>query len=77
MKWQPIKTAIRDEKTPILIRTKPYGVCEAWFFKGDDEDGPCWVCCDDTFQIEVEYSEHGYYDGQATHWMPLPAEPKE
>lgn len=72
MKWKPIETAIRHEETPILIRTRTYGACEAWFFKGDDEGGPCWVCCDDIFQIEVEYAEHGYYDGEAIQWMPLP-----
>lgn len=87
--WQTIETAPRDGTT-VLLYTTCHGACEAWFSKGEwsqetpinprEYSGSAWVCCDDAFQIEVEeYGPNGrrYYDGTATHWMPLPAPPKD
>ena len=85
--WKPVETAPKDGRS-ILLLTRCHGVCEAWFDKGywtDDTPispreyyGDAWVCCDDTFQIEVELGPDGYEDhGTATHWMPLPVAPTE
>lgn len=80
--WQPIATAPRD-RTPILIKTN-VGIVEAWYaplepafdHEGNDNSwGDCWICYDDAFEIEVEAHNGQYWDGQVTHWMPLPPEP--
>ena len=61
---------------PVLIRTNT-GVVEAWWKKGGwsedpqyplyDFSGFVWVCYGDKFQEELD---------DATHWMPLPADPE-
>lgn len=82
--WHPIETAPRDG-TDILIFTTVHGITQARFARGewshtidgDEYDGPVWVCGDDAWTIEVEESEDGFYDAEATHWMPLLASPSD
>lgn len=77
--WKPIYSAPRDG-SEILILTS-VGITQARFAPGEwhnyaegrEYDGPVWVCCDDTWQIEIEdCGEHGLNHGIATHWMPVP-----
>jgi hypothetical protein len=85
--WKPVETAPKDGHS-ILLLTRCHGVCEAWFEKGywtadtpispREYSGDAWVCCDNAFQIEVEFGPDGYEShGTATHWMPLPVAPAE
>jgi hypothetical protein len=85
--WKPVETAPKDGRS-ILLLTRCHGVCEAWFDKGywtadtpispREYSGDSWVCCDNAFQIEVEFGPDGYEShGTATHWMPLPVAPAE
>lgn len=86
MEWQPIETAPKDG-TPVLLYVKKQ-ICEAWFSEGywtadtpiapAEYYGDAWVCCDDEFQIEVEFGPDGFEShGPATHWMPLPEPPSK
>ena len=73
MDWQPIETAPRDG-TWILLRggTSKYG----WY--GDNF--PPMVCAQfDCSSWQFAYYESGYYGEykNPTHWMPLPAPPKD
>lgn len=55
---------------PVMVKFA-VGWCEAWWAKSEvtmTPDGPDyygfeWVCCDDTFQMELD---------DASHWAPLP-----
>lgn len=87
MEWKPIETAPRDGTT-VLLRTHSGDICSAWFAPGEwsndtpispaEYSGDCWVCCDDRFQIEaIDMGEHGFDDGEAGHWMPLPKPPQD
>lgn len=75
--WQPMETALRDGTEILLLTT--LGITQARFHPGEwhdyhegrEYDGPVWVCCDDQWQIEIEETPDGYYDGMATHWQPL------
>lgn len=83
--WQPIETVPMKEDVGLLLLTS-VGVTEARYssgywsrsIDGDEWNGPVWVCCDDTWQIEIEQiGENDFHHGQATHWMPLPEPPKD
>jgi len=82
-RWMPIETAPLDE-TEILILTSR-GVTQARFSPGEwtthheygpEYSGAVWVCCDDTWQVEIEETPEGNFHGEATHWMPLPEAPQ-
>lgn len=81
--WRTMESAPRDQRTSILLLLNTSEVVSAWFYPGDigstepDADGAMWVCCDDRFQIEVEWFGQSYHDGEATHWMPMPPLPPE
>jgi hypothetical protein len=77
--WLSMKTAPRDEDTSIMLFTRR-GQVEARFspgywtetLEGREYNGPVWVCCDDTFQIEIEHTgPDEYHDGEALFWRPL------
>lgn len=84
--WQPIAAAPMSGET-VWLFTTCHGVCEAWFCEGEwsrdspnraaEYSGDMWVCCDDSFQIEV--CINGLGDGvddhgTATHFMaPAPS----
>lgn len=80
--WRPIDTA-RLDGSDVLIYSTAHGVVQAHFDKGGwhdtmegrEYDGPVWVCGDDAWQIEVEWSEDGYWHAEAIAWQPLPAPP--
>lgn len=87
--WRPISTAPRDG-TPVWLFVDGQQT-EAWYasLEGSHWDGPNgydddysgseWICADATWTIQVEeYIENGkirYFDGKATHWMPLKEKP--
>jgi len=83
--WQDIHTAPLDG-SEILILTA-VGATQARYAPGEwhqyeegrEYEGPVWVCCDDQWQIEIEDCSRNpdeWHHGMATHWMPLPPEPK-
>lgn len=80
IEWKKISTAPLDG-TPVILFTKTYGICEAWFDEGywsestpvspAEYSGSAWICCDDQFQIEVEeWCEDSalWNHGEVTHW---------
>lgn len=87
--WQPMSAVPLIEDQSVLLLTNT-GVVEARYSPGqwseDREgasyDGPVWVCCDDTFQIEIEEIGEDpieWHHGSAVGWLPrsvLPIAPE-
>lgn len=75
MNWQPIGTAPRDETLVLL-----YFPVAPWSIEGNIGVGFYSTNADDVpenerwFRLECDGNP---FDTQPTHWMPLPAEPKE
>lgn len=65
--WQPIETAPKDGTDVLLFRATKYRVLPptvaGWFDKGVI---PGWYTYDEPDKA---------FDGEPTHWMPLPAPP--
>lgn len=75
--WQSMMTVPHDRE--ILLKTNT-GVVSAYYDKGSgwsetlegrDYEGPCWVCYDGAFEIEIEETPIGELC-KATGWMEMP-----
>ncbi len=89
IKFRPIETAPRDG-TNVLLKDTMGEMVSAWYcpatqipcheaFSGYEDDGGCWVCCDDMFTAPVEEyrdpdtGKMTYWDGNWVGWLPLDA----
>lgn len=74
MKWRSIETAPKGEKTPgvtligpHILGATPYGVLRLHWWNGNEGD-------ETRFQNWIGDCGNAYHP---THWMPLPAPPKQ
>ena len=72
MKWRPIETAPKDNRSILIwpVHDSDHEEkCEIVFWAGDDDGYPGW------YWFEAQSSPEWRHQ-DATHWMPLPQPPE-
>ncbi len=75
MEWQPIETAPKDGRIPLLMSDPVMGVILGRWDDGYDDEGnlcaePCWLFA------EAYPDGDSLFECEPTHWMPLPSKPE-
>lgn len=76
MIWRPVHTAPKVHEEHILMWSKEYGLCSAYWVSEDldliDWDAPDWII---TPVHSFDAYTGGEIFGDLTHWMPSPSDP--